>query len=136
MRRNFVVALLRCLTRLGNWRQHRGQEPMHAYYTEFDWLPEEEMEEVLPEDGMPPSLVIHDLAHEEETPGLTRQMFQEWLWEGRHDCDVAVSLLRFWATAVRGSSHDTIADYFEQLFLEYKKSLSEDQETRWRKYCL
>ena len=61
VRRNFVVALLRCLTRLGHWRQHRGEEPMHAYYTEFDWLPEEEIEEILPEDGMPASLVVHDL---------------------------------------------------------------------------
>ena len=128
VRRNFVVALLRCLTRLGHWRQHRGEEPMHAYYTEFDWLPEEEIEEILPEDGMPASLVVHDLAHEEDAPVLTRALFQEWLWEGRHDCDVAVSLLRFWATAVRGSSHDTVADYFDQLLLEYKATLSEEQQ--------
>ena len=79
VRRNFVVALLRCLTRLGNWRPNRGEEPMHAYYREFDWLPEEEIQEVLPEDGMPPGLVIHDLAHEEEAPGLSRHVFQEWL---------------------------------------------------------
>ena len=96
---------------------------MHAYYSEFDWLPEEEIAEVLPEDGMPPGLAIHDLAHEEDAAALSRHVFQEWLWEGRHDCDVAVSLLRFWATAVRGSSHDTIADYFDQLLLEYKATL-------------
>ena len=67
MRRNLVVALLRCLTRLGHWRQHRGEEPMHAYYTEFDWLPDDELEEVLPEAGMPSSLVVHDLAHEQRS---------------------------------------------------------------------
>ena len=42
---------------------------------------------------------------------------------------MAVSLLRFWATAVRGSSHDTIADYFDQLFLEYKSTLDEEKQT-------
>ena len=40
MRRNFVVALLRCLSQLGHWRENRDEEPMHMYYTEFDWLEE------------------------------------------------------------------------------------------------
>ena len=43
VRRNFVVALLRCLSQLGHWRVNREEEPMHMYYTEFDWPDDEEL---------------------------------------------------------------------------------------------
>ena len=86
---------------------------MHMYYTEFDWLPDSEIENVLPEDGLPEGLHIEDYDDTLAAASFTKTEFHDWIWEGRHDCDVAVSLLRFWATAVRGSSHDTIADYFD-----------------------
>ena len=38
VRRNFVIALLRCLSELGHWRENCGEDPMHKYYTDFDWL--------------------------------------------------------------------------------------------------
>ena len=74
---------------------------MHAYYTQCEWLPDDEIAEVLPEDGMPASLVIHDLEGDENTGGITKSDFQDWLWEGRHDCEVAVALLRFWLTTLK-----------------------------------
>ena len=40
VRRPFVVALLRALSKKGCWRAHRGEEPMQMYYTELDWLTE------------------------------------------------------------------------------------------------
>jgi hypothetical protein len=95
---------------------------MHAYYTEFDWLPRDELEQLLPEDGLPETLVVHDLEPEKEPAALTRAVFQEWLWEGRHECQVAISLLRLWATTARESSHDTLADFFDGLLQEYRLS--------------
>ena len=53
VRKNFVMALLRCLSELGEWRENCGVEPMHKYYTGFDWLDDTTIEEVLPEDGVP-----------------------------------------------------------------------------------
>ena len=99
---------------------------MHAYYSGFEWLSDQEIEEVLPEDGFPTTLVVHELDDEQESSSISRSQFQEWLWEGRHDCEVAMSVLRFWATTLRGSSNDTIADYYDQLVLEYQESCPTD----------
>ena len=64
------------------------------YYTEFDWLSDDDIEEVLPEDGLPSSLHIDDVDDEDDGPALTKSIFQDWVWEGRHDCDVAAAVLR------------------------------------------
>ena len=128
VRRPFVVALLKALSKLGNWRPHRGVEPMHAYYSSFEWLSDSQIEEVLPEDGCPTTLVVHELDEELESSNISRSQFQNWLWEGRHDCEIAMSLLRFWSTTLRGSANDTIADYYDQLVLEYQESRSADDK--------
>ena len=119
VRRAFVVALLRALSKKGNWRPHRGEEPMHMYYTEFDWLPEDEIDELLPEDDPPSTLVIRELENEREPTGLSRAVFQDWLREGYHDCPTAQAVLRLWNATRRGSDHDTVADFFDQLYMEY-----------------
>ena len=124
VRRPVVVALLRALTKRGSWRENRGEEPMHMYYTEFDWLSDAEIAEVLPEDGVPETLVIQDLDGVTEPTGLTRAVFQSWLHEGRHDCETAQAMLRFWSWGQRrGSDHDTEADFFDQLYAEYFEKL-------------
>ena len=73
------------------------------YYTEFDWLDEEELATVLPEDGVPESLHIEDLDDEPHVSGMTKQEFQDWIWEGRHDCEVAQAMLRMWLGVLRGT---------------------------------
>ena len=97
------------------------------YYTEFDWLSDNAIEEVLPEDGLPSSLHIDDLDDEDDGPALTKSVFQDWIWEGRHDCDVAAAVLRMWVGALRGSGNDAIADFFVQLHGEYVDSLCEEE---------
>ena len=93
---------------------------MHVYYREFDWLSEEELLEELPESGVPGSLVMHDLDEEEpESTALDADPFQEWLWEGRFDCDVAQAFLRLWTVGLRGSDDETLADFFEALRVQY-----------------
>ena len=96
------------------------------YYTEFDWLSDEDIEEILPEDGLPSSLHIDDLDDEDDGPALTKNVFQDWIWEGRHDCDVAAAVLRMWVGALRGSGNDAIADFFVQVHGEYGGSLCEE----------
>ena len=71
--------------------------------------------------------MIRDLEDEREATGLTRTVFQEWLREGRHDCDAAKALLRFRVYGQRAPSHDTEADFFDELYLEYFETLSEDE---------
>ena len=93
VRRNYVIALLRCLSELGHWRENCGEEPMHMYYTEFDWLPDNEIESVLPEDGLPEGLHIEDYDDTPAAASFTKTEFHDWIWEGRHDCDIAFSLL-------------------------------------------
>ena len=61
VRRKVVVALLRCPSKRGHWREDRGEEPMHTYYAEFDWLDEADIAEVLPENGVPSNVHIEDL---------------------------------------------------------------------------
>ena len=93
------------------------------YYTEFDWLSDAEIADVLPEDGVPESLVVQDLDAVPEPTGLTRDNFQDWLREGRHDCDAAKEMRRFWFYVRPGSSHDTEADFFDQLHAEFAETL-------------
>ena len=122
VRRNFVVALLRCLSRCGHWRAHRGVEPMHAYYTEFDWLSAGDIDELLPEDGVPTSLPIHEEDDEDEKDALSSVRFQQWLWEGRHDGPIALAMLRLFAgIANRGNA--SVADFFIDLYEDYMDSL-------------
>ena len=52
---------------------------MHMYYTEFDWLDESEIDEVLPEDGFPSTLRVDDLDDETDVPALTKSVFQDWI---------------------------------------------------------
>ena len=81
------------------------------YYTEFDWLEDDEIATVLPEDGLPPTLHIDDLDDEPPVAGMSKHEFQDWIWEGRHDCEVALAMLRMWVGALRGSGSDTIGDF-------------------------
>ena len=97
------------------------------YYTEFGWLDEADIAEVLPEDGVPTSQHIDDLDAETEAPSLTNKSFQDWIWEGRHDCDVAAAILRMWVGALRASGNDTIADVFVQLREEYLEGLGDEE---------
>ena len=132
VRRPFVVALLRALSKRGPWREHRGIEPMHMYYTEFDWLPDTEIEAVLPEDGLPETLVVQDFDDVHMPAGLTRAAFQDWLHEGRHDCDAAKMMLRYWVQVSRGSCQDTYADFFDQLYADYIEHLPAEEKERRR----
>ena len=88
---------------------------------------------MLPEDGVPESLVVQDIDAAPEPTGLTRGVFQDWLREGRHDCDAAKEMRRFWFYVRPGSSHDTEADFFDQLYAEFAETLPEAARPRRRR---
>ena len=88
---------------------------MHKYYTRFEWLDAALIDELLPTNGIPESLEINDLDDEEEAPGFTRADFEDWLWEGRHDSDVAFAVLRLWISTLRGNGNATLQELFDQL---------------------
>ena len=92
---------------------------MHKYYTGFDWLDEDTIEELLPEDGVPDTLKIDDLDEKDFPSSLSRNDFQDWLWEGRHDCDVAFAILRLWISKLRGSGNATLNELYDQFLDMY-----------------
>ena len=52
--------------------------------------------------------------------------FQQWLWEGRHDCEVALAFLRLFATLPAGSGNASLADFFTQLWEDYAATFDAD----------
>ena len=48
--------------------------------------------------------------------------------EGRHDCEVAQTLLRLWIHTLAASKHDTLYDFFQQLLEEFKKESAEHND--------
>ena len=92
---------------------------MHKYYTGFDWLDDDAIEEFLPEDGVPDTLKIDDLDEKDIPSSLSRSDFQDWLWEGRHDCDVAFAVLRLWISKLRGSGNATLNELYDQFLDMY-----------------
>ena len=52
-RRNLVGRALQLLARKGTWRDSRGVESMHLYFNDYDFRAATEIEEILPEDGVP-----------------------------------------------------------------------------------
>jgi hypothetical protein len=115
VRRALVTRILLLLTERGEWRPGRGVEARHMYYSSFDWLSPEQLEQLLPEDGVPEDLNFQDIDEALPTGGLTRALFVDWLQEGRHDCPVAQALLNAWATRLQGAANESLEDFFERL---------------------
>jgi hypothetical protein len=83
VRRNLVRGLLQLLSKKGFWRPDHGEEPVHKYYTNFEWLDEDELEALLPEDGVPEGLRYETLRDDDVAEGLGAEDFEEWLRWGR-----------------------------------------------------
>ena len=119
VRRHFVQGILEILTKLGDWRPDRGCEPLHMFYTDFDIMPDHEFEEVLPLDGVPAGLNFQSVDDPDHTTLVTRMEFQDWLTEGRQNCDMAQALLSFWVHTMRGNDCETVVDFFDLLLADY-----------------
>ena len=112
VRRNFITGILKLLTLKGNWRPHQGEEPLHKWYTGFDWLSDADIEECFPLDDVPEGLHIENLDETVATnTGMNVDIFTLWLNEGRHDCEVAQTLLHLWIHTLAASKHDTLYDF-------------------------
>ena len=139
VRRNFITGILKLLTLKGNWRPHQGEEPLHKWYTGFEWLSDAEIEECFPLDDVPEGLHIESLDETEATNvAMNVDIFTLWLNEGRHDCEVAPTLLHLWIHTLAASKHDTLYDFFQQLLEEFKTESAEhkDHTTHIRRFIL
>ena len=96
---------------------------MHVYYSGFEWLSEQDIEEALPECDVPETLNFQEI--QEDDPELEREemaedQFIDWLTEGKYDpnCEAATKLLTHWTRAWRATDSDTLQDFFRQIISE------------------
>ena len=118
VRRAVIKRLLQLLTTVAEWRPHCGPEPLHAYYTDFDFMSDAELEEIFPEDDVPEGLHMQDLDPENIQTELSAQDFEDWLSEGMHNCDVAQALMHHWLQTLHSTDQDCLPDFFQQLVAE------------------
>jgi hypothetical protein len=126
VRRNMLKRILLFLTQRGNWRPGHGEETMHMYYDAFDMRDEHDIDLIFPEDAVPTQLNFKDLHEDDHVTEFRFSLFQDWLVEGKLNCDVAQALLHTWIHDMRGSDSDTLRDYFDQLFDDYKSTILGD----------
>jgi len=122
VRRNLVRGLLLLLSKKGHWRPHHGEEPMHKYYVGFEWLSDEELEALLPEDGVPEDLHFETLQDEDAVDGLGADDFEEWLRWGRYDQPLAQALLHHWQADVSVCGNDSVQDFYRLLLDESRQT--------------
>ena len=60
--------------------------------------------------------------------GLDRELFVDWLREGRHDCEVAQALLRAWTANLAARGNDSLEDLFDQLLAEARRDRGDHAE--------
>lgn len=104
------------LTQRGEWRPGHGEETMHMWYDAFDMRDDHEMETIFPQDAVPPQLNFQDLTEDDLVTELRFATFQDWLMEGKFQCEGAQALLHLWMHDLRGQDSDTLRDLFDQLF--------------------
>ena len=95
---------------------------MHQYYTGFDVRTDEDIDLLFPEDGVPEGLHFEDVDETENQDALTELDFVHWLTEGRHDCEVANTLLQAWTSFFKSSGNDALPDFFAELVYEEELS--------------
>ena len=108
------------------WRPGHGEETLHMYDDAFDLRDDHEMETIVPEDALPSQLNFQYLREDDLVTELSFVSFQDWLVEGKFNCDFAQAMLHTWMHDMRGSENDTLHDFFDQLFDEYKDTIVGD----------
>ena len=61
---------------------------------------------------------FEDVDETEKQDALTQLEFVHWLTEGRHDCEVAYTLLQAWTSFFKSSGNDALPDFFAELVHE------------------
>ena len=119
VRRKLLKRILLFLTKRGNWRPGHGEETLHMYYDAFDLREDHEIETIFPEDGVPLLLNFQDLREDDFITEISFTQFEDWLIEGKFNCDVAQAMLHTWMHDMQGSTNETLRDFFDQLFDDY-----------------
>ena len=84
VRRNVVKRILKLLTAKGFHRPDRGEECRHFYYSACDIMSDNEIDELLPEDGLPEDMHFEDYDDAAPQASIDQQLFVEWLHEGQY----------------------------------------------------
>ena len=72
----------------------------------------DELAEVLPEDDVPQGLNVQDFDPEHARADLSAEEFDNWLYDGRRNCDVAQALPHAWSQPrLRAMDRDCINDF-------------------------
>ena len=79
---------------------------------------DEDIDLLFPEDDIPEGLHFEDVDETEKQDTLTQLEFVHWLTEGRHDCEVAYTLLQAWTSFFKSSGNDALPDFFAELVHE------------------
>ena len=117
VRRKVVGRGLRLLSKMGSWREGRGEEPLHMYYHEtqvFDFNPENLA--ALPEDTVPEELNCQSFHDDSDEDVLRTEDFCHWLHEGKF----AKLLAGRWAFDLTKEDRqaDTFVDLFHSIYAE------------------
>ena len=126
VRRNMLREILLLLTQRGCWRPGHDVETLHIYYDAFDMRTDHEFEELFPEDAVPSQLNFQDLHDEDTLSKVSFNNFQDWLVEGKFNCDIAQGMLHVWMNDFKSSSSDTLRDFYDSLMDEYKEEFLGD----------
>ena len=112
VRRGVIKRLLEYVIQRRHWRTHYEEEHSHSYYVDFDFMSDDELAEVLPEDDVPQGLNMQELDPEHARTDLSGEEFEDWLYEGRHNCDVAQALFHAWSQPhLRATDQDCFNDF-------------------------
>ena len=122
VRRGLLQRILLFLTQRSCWRPGNGEETLHLYYDAFDMRDTHEMQELFPEDAVPTQLNFQNLREEDTLHELRFHTFQDWLVEGKFNCDVAQAMLHTWIHDMRGSDSDTLRDFYDGLVADYTET--------------
>ena len=87
VRRNMISRILRLLTTTGCRGEGHEHEPLHQYYTAFEWC--QENLDALPENDVPEDLHFEDFDEDPKQNILTEDEFVTWLTEGRFDLELS-----------------------------------------------
>ena len=96
------------------------------YDDAFDMRDDHHIDSIFSEDALPTQLKSQYLHEDDHVTEFRLGLFQDWLVEGKLNCDVAHAMLYTWIHDMHGSDSDTLRDFFDQLFEDYNDTVIGD----------
>ena len=126
VRRNMISRILLLLTKKGCRGEGHEHEPLHQYYTAFEWC--QDNLDALPEEDVPEDLHFENLNEDPKHNILNEDEFVTWLTEGRFDLELSQLLSNQWLHNAAAKNSDSLHDYFATLRDELKNKYQDDED--------